>query len=47
LLVDPGPADETLYLYNQQSWSDHNKWRLSLGPYGGRPSPLPPPGANT
>ena len=42
LLVDPGSADETLYLYNQQSWSDRNKWRLSLGPYDGDTEPPPP-----
>jgi hypothetical protein len=42
LLVDPGSADETLYLYDQQSWSDHNKWRLSLGPYGGETEPPSP-----
>ena len=42
LLLDPGSTDETLYLYDQQSWSDRNKWRLSLGPYVGDTEPPPP-----
>jgi hypothetical protein len=42
LLLNPGRAEETLYLQNQESWSDDNKWRLSLGPYDGETEPSPP-----
>ena len=41
LLLEPKRAEETLYLYDQSSWDEEWKWRVSLGPDLYEP-PFPP-----
>jgi hypothetical protein len=41
LLLEPKRAEETLYLYDQSSWDEEWKWRVSLGPDLYEPPPPP------
>ena len=41
LLLNPGRAEETLYVYDQSGWDDDYKWRVTLGPEVYPPPPAP------